>query len=139
MTRTLIVAVLAGGISASAASASGGGPSYSDHHCGGAPANWLRQGREFGELTVVNRVTVLSTKLLWNGLSVDREELRTMLGRVRKLPVKPALQLVIDGRAACASVSSIREEIDATLNCGAHQKCVEYSKLELRLLEPPPR
>jgi hypothetical protein len=110
---------------------------YSNDRCGGSPANWSSQGREFGELLVHDQLYVSPRGVTWNDVPVTRISLKRRLSKARQTPPSVSLEVVFERGSDCHLVRSIRKQVDAVVGCGHGHQCIEYSDEERRRFFPP--
>ena len=125
------------GLCTSAPAFAGHNATYSSDHCGVSPVAWSRQGSEFGELLLHNRINVAPQHLSWNGRRVTARQLRSLLTQARQLNPLASMQVVFRGDVGCRRVRLIRQDVTKHLRCGAGQTCVEYSYSEWKRTLPP--
>ncbi|MES1971309.1 MAG: hypothetical protein V4472_02555 [Pseudomonadota bacterium] len=110
---------------------------YAESRCGGIPS-WSKQGVENGELMSFNRIEVAPSKLLWNGVPIDRDILADYLNQIRLMNPQPVTALTIAQTAKCEDVAAVRQTMEGRLQCASEIHCVEYSMAEWRKNHPPP-
>jgi hypothetical protein len=101
---------------------------YGDGQCPPNPMIWQAQGSEFGELMIHNTLEIGDHRIGWNGVSIDRPTLDRYFGEMRAFP-SAHLVVVFEPQTRCSEAEAIRRAVSATLDCGKHRSCVEYSAL----------
>jgi hypothetical protein len=108
-----------------ALSLAGGGP---DHRlelrqCPAVLPGWLRPSDGLPAHRIVLDVRLRGHDLLWGGRRVTRRALRIFLSRTRRMEPAPFILFDPSGAADCAAARSVRDLIDASLECGRSAVC----------------
>ena len=139
--RPSLLAIIVASVAASgpqAQSLTNEKPNYGARQCKPTPRGWQRQGSEFGELMIFNRLEVSRARIIWNDKPISPQVLTSYLKEAEGIP-SIGMQLVIGPSALCTEVEVARRAISTHLPCGYDRACVEYSKADWIKTRPPAR
>ncbi len=140
-TRPTFLAIIVASVAASGSQAksfTNEKSNYGARQCKPTPRGWQRQGSEFGELMIFNRLEVSRARMIWNDKPISPRVLTGYLKEARGMP-SIGMQLVIDPSALCTEVEAARRAISMHVPCGHDLACVEYSKADWIKTLPPSR